>query len=79
MYKQGLYHDWVPKLVQLLLIVVTFIPFMAVSCLYSSNFLDMSSGLGELSEAFSFANNAMFVGMAGAMPLLIRTLSLIHI
>lgn len=73
MYKQGLYHDWVPKLVQLLLIVVTFIPFMAVSCLYSSNFLDMSSGLGELSEAFSFANNAMFVGMAGAMPLLIRT------
>jgi hypothetical protein len=73
MYKQGLYHDWVPKLLQLLLIIVTFLPFMAVSCVYSSNIIDMSSGMGEISEAFSFASNAMFIGMAGAMPLLIRT------
>jgi MFS transporter, DHA2 family, multidrug resistance protein len=73
MYKRGLYHDWVPKPLQLLLIIVTILPFMAVSCVYPSNIIDMSSGMGEISEAFSFANNALYVGMAGALPLLIRT------
>ncbi|WP_320054554.1 hypothetical protein [uncultured Acetobacteroides sp.] len=73
MYKRGLYHDWVPKPLQLLLIIVTTLPFLAVSCVFPTNIIDMSSGMGEISEAFSFASNAMYIGMTGAIPMLFRT------
>lgn len=73
MYKQGLYHDWVPKLLQLLLIIVTAIPFMAFSGVYSTNIVDMASGMNELSENYTMATYAMFIGMTAGMLLLFRT------
>lgn len=73
MYKQGLFHDWVPKPLQLILIIVCILPFLVVSGIYSNNINDMASGLGAMSEVFVLSNYAGFIGMATVMPLLMRT------
>lgn len=75
MYKRGLYHDWVPKPVQLLMIFMSLFPLLVVSGVYVNNINDMVGGMGAMPEVFSLANYASFIGMATVMPLLLFVLS----
>ena len=72
MYNKGLFSDWVPKSVMLLLILLFLFPLLAVSGVYTANFRDMMSDLGIYSEYLSWANYASFIGMGAALPLLLR-------
>lgn len=72
MYNQGLFKDWVPKPVMLLLIILYLFPFLVVSGIYTGNFIEMMSDLGIYSEYLSLANYASFIGMGAALPLLLR-------
>lgn len=72
MYNQGLFKDWVPKPVMLLLIVIFLLPLLVVSGIYTANFSVMMSDLGIYSEYLSLANYATFIGMGAVLPLILR-------
>lgn len=72
MYNQGLFKDWVPKPVMLLLILAYLFPILIVGGIYTANFSEMMSDLAMYSEYLSFANYASFIGMGTALPLLLR-------
>lgn len=72
MYNKGLFKDWVPKPVMLLLIVLYLFPLLVVSGIYTANFNEMMNDLGIYSEYLSWANYASFIGMGAALPLLLR-------
>lgn len=72
MYNKGLYHDWVPKPVQLLLIVLLMTVVMPLGGVYTGNINFMTSGTGALSEYYMFANYATTIGMGAAMPIVLR-------
>jgi MFS family permease len=73
MYNRGLFHTWVPKPVQLLLIIVFLIAILPANGIYSGNIGDMVGSLGSLAEDISMANNATTIGMMVVFPLLLRT------
>lgn len=73
MYNKGLFHNWVPKPVMLLLIIVLLLPILGVSGVYTGNMQDMTSSLGTLPEMMSMALNANAIGMAIAFPLILRS------
>jgi MFS family permease len=73
MYNKGLFHDWVPKPVQLLLILVFVVVILPTNGIYSGNISDMVGSLGSLSEDIQMANNATTIGMMVVFPLLLRT------
>lgn len=75
MYNRGLFHTWVPKPVQLLLIIVFLIAILPTSGIYSGNIGDMVGSLGSLAEDISMANNATTIGMIVVFPLMLRTKS----
>jgi len=72
MYNKGLFKEWVPKPIMLLLIVLYLFPLLVVSGIYTANFSEMISDLGIYSEYLSWANYASFIGMGAALPLLLR-------
>ncbi|WP_340154496.1 MFS transporter [uncultured Winogradskyella sp.] len=72
MYNKGLFKDWVPKPVMLLLILAYLFPILIVGGIYTANFREMMSDLAMYSEYLSFANYASFIGMGTALPLLLR-------
>ena len=72
MYNKGLFANWVPKQVQLLLIVFFLLPTMVVSGVYTGNLSYMSSDLGTYNEWLIFANYAGVVGMGVSMPVIFR-------
>lgn len=72
MYNQGLFRSWVPKLVQLLLIIIFISVIVPVSGIYSGNISYMSGSTGALTEYFMWANYAGIIGMGAAMPLILR-------
>ena len=72
-YNQGLYKSWVPKPVQLLLIVVFTFLIMAINPVNTGNIGMMVGDLGTLPEYLLMANFASFIGMATSMPLVLRT------
>ncbi|MBB4805157.1 hypothetical protein HNP38_000429 [Chryseobacterium defluvii] len=72
MYNKGLFHDWVPKPIQLLLIVLLLIVVMPLGGVYTGNISFMAGGTGALSEDFILANYATTIGMGAAMPLVLR-------
>lgn len=72
MYNKGLYHDWVPKPIQLLLIVLLMTVVMPIGGVYTGNISYMVGGTGELSEYYMFANYATTIGMGAAMPIVLR-------
>ncbi|WP_415326634.1 MFS transporter [Chryseobacterium sp. MMS23-Vi53] len=72
MYNKGLYHDWVPKAVQLLLIVLLMAVVMPLGGVYTGNISYMTGGTGVLSEYYIFANYATTIGMGAAMPIVLR-------
>ncbi len=72
MYNKGLYHDWVPKPVQLLLIVLLMAVVMPLGGVYTGNISYMVGGTGALSEYYIWANYASTIGMGAAMPIVLR-------
>lgn len=72
-YKLGLFHDWVPKPVQLLLIILLTIPILGISGVYSTNIGDMLGSQGMLTEDLMMASYASAIGMALVFPLALRT------
>lgn len=72
MYNKGLFHDWVPKPVMLLLLIVFLFPILFVSGIYASNSSQMISDLGILPEHISMARYAMYIGMGVILPLMGR-------
>lgn len=71
-YKLGLFHDWVPKPVQLLLIILLTIPILGISGIYSTNIGDMMGSQGMLTEDLMMASYASAIGMALVFPLALR-------
>ncbi|MEY8759217.1 MFS transporter [Chryseobacterium tongliaoense] len=72
MYNKGLYHDWVPKPVQLLLIVLLMAVVMPLGGVYTGNISYMVGGTGALSEYYMLANYATTIGMGASMPIVLR-------
>lgn len=72
MYNKGLFNDWVPKPIQLLLIVLMLMIVMPLGGVYTGNISFMVGGTGALSEYFLWANYATTIGMGAAMPLVLR-------
>ncbi|WP_426474536.1 MFS transporter [Chryseobacterium balustinum] len=72
MYNKGLFSDWVPKLVQLLIIVLLLIVVMPLGGVYAGNLSFMVSGTGQLIEYFMWANYATTIGMGACMPVVLR-------
>lgn len=71
-YNKGLYKSWVPKPVQLLLILVFTILIMTLNPVNSGNISMMVGDLGIMPDYLMMANFASFIGMATAMPLILR-------
>lgn len=72
MYNKGLYNDWVPKPVQLLLIVLLLAVVMPIGGVYTGNISHLVSGTGALTEYFMWANYATTIGMGACMPVVLR-------
>ncbi len=72
MYNKGLFADWVPKPLQLVLIVVFLLPVLVVNGIYTGNLSYMVGSLGTESAWIVFANYAGVVGMGVSMPIIFR-------
>ena len=72
MYNKGLFADWVPKPLQLVLILVFLLPILVVSGVYTGNLSFMVGSLGTHNEWLVFANYAGVVGMGVSMPIIFR-------
>ena len=71
-YNKGLYKSWVPKPVQLLLILIFTILIMSINPINTGNISIMVGDLGTMPEYLMMANFASFIGMATSMPLVLR-------
>jgi len=72
MYNKGLYHNWVPKPIQLLLIVLLLAVVMPLGGVYTGNISYVVSGTGAMTEYFMWANYATTIGMGACMPIVMR-------
>lgn len=72
MYNKGLFAEWVPKPIQLVLIIVFLLPILVVSGVYTGNLSFMVSSLGTHNEWIVFANYAGVVGMGVSLPIIFR-------
>ncbi len=72
MYNQGLFHNWVPKPIMLLLLILIGLVFFSITGIYTSNIPYLVGSTGAMSEYFLWANYANVVGMGTVMPLVIR-------
>ena len=72
MYNKGLYHNWVPKPIQLLLIILLLAVVMPLGGVYTGNISYVVSGTGEMTEYFMWANYATTIGMGACMPIVMR-------
>lgn len=71
-YNQGLYKSWVPKPVQLLLIVVFTFFILSMNPVNAGNIGMMVGDLGIMQEYLVMANFATFIGMGASIPLILR-------
>ena len=72
MYNKGLFSDWVPKPVQLLMMVLLLIVVMPLGGVYTGNISFMVGGTGVMQEYFLWANYATTIGMGACMPVVLR-------
>jgi len=75
MYNKGLFHPWVPKSIQLLLIFIMTIPVLAINGIYTANVTNMYSDLGVPVEDLMFAFYANTIGMILAYGILFKVMS----
>lgn len=71
-YNQGLYKSWVPKPVQLLLIVVFTFLVLSINPVNTGSIGMMVGDLGTMTDYLMMANFASYIGMATSMPLVLR-------
>ena len=74
MYNPGLFANWVPRPLQLLLLLIFLIPSFTISGIYLPNTQYMLSAIGSMAEHMSMANYATNIGMSVAFPLVLRIL-----
>ncbi len=72
MYNQGPFASWVPKILQLLLILFLFFPITAANGVFINNLQYIVGGAGILTEDVMMANYANTIGMAAIVPIFIR-------
>ena len=72
MYNKGLFSNWVPKPVQLLMMVLLLIVVMPLGGVYTGNISFMVGGTGVMQEYFLWANYATTIGMGACMPVVLR-------
>lgn len=72
MYNKGLFADWVPKPLMLILILLIMFPMMTVSGVYASVLTDISGAMATYTEYVSLANNTGPIGMGMAILILMR-------
>jgi DHA2 family multidrug resistance protein len=72
MYNKGLYDDWVPRPIQLLLMVLLLTVVMPLGGVYTGNISFVVSGTGAMTEYFMWANYASTIGMGACMPIVLR-------
>ena len=70
--KTGLFHDWVPKPVGLLVLFILTLTVMSTNGLFMPNATDMVGGLGTMSEYLTMGNFAATIGMAAVYPFLFQ-------
>ncbi|WP_181307304.1 MFS transporter [Rufibacter sp. XAAS-G3-1] len=75
--RKGLFHDWVPKPVGLLVIVFLTLVVLTTNGLYTANITDMVGGLGTMAEYLTMANFASSIGMVVVFPILFQVKSLL--
>ena len=71
-YNKGMYKSWVPKPVQLILILIFTTLIMSINPVNTGNISLMVGDLGTLPDFMMMANFASFIGMATSMPLVLR-------
>lgn len=72
MYNKEVFAAWVPKPVQLALVVILLLPVLVISGIYTGNLSAMASDLGTINEWLVFANYAGIIGMGVSMPIIFR-------
>ena len=72
MYNKGLFADWVPKPLMMVLLIVFLLPVLVVSGIYTGNLSYIVSSLGTQNEWIVFANYAGVVGMGVSLPIIFR-------
>jgi MFS transporter, DHA2 family, multidrug resistance protein len=71
-YNKGLFKDWVPKPLQLLLIIVFTVINLSIGSIYTGNIAMMTGDLGTISDYLVWANYATTIGSAAAVTLVLR-------
>lgn len=72
MYNRGLFHKWVPGLVQLLLIILLTAVVLLIKPINAANIGLMSSSTGILSEYYMWGNYAVIIGFSLVLPFIWR-------
>lgn len=72
LYNRGPFSERVPKILQLLLLIVYAFVFFNMNAVYTTNISFLVGDTGEMSEYFVWANYAMTIGMGAVMPLIVR-------
>lgn len=72
MYNRGLFHKWVPGLIQLLLIILITTVALLIKPINAANISLMSSSTGILSEYYMWGNYAVIIGFSVVLPFIWR-------
>ncbi|MCZ2101035.1 MAG: hypothetical protein LC107_05805 [Chitinophagales bacterium] len=72
LYNKGLFDDWVPRGLMLPLIIIFLFPIMTISGVFTGNMTDLSGYFGSYSEHIQMANNAISIGMALSLAIVMR-------
>ena|GEM_PF-160797 len=72
MYNRGLFHKWVPGLIQLLLIIVLTAVVLLIKPINAANIGLMASSTGVLTEYYMWGNYAVIIGFSLVLPFIWR-------
>ena len=72
MYNRGLFHKWVPGIVQLLLIIAITAVVLLIKPINAANIGLMASSTGVLTEYYMWGNYAVIIGFSLVLPFIWR-------
>lgn len=72
MFNRGLFHSWVPKWGQIVLLAILIPVIVIINPIFGGNITQMSSSTGILTEYYMWATNAIIVGMSLLLPMTMR-------